>query len=141
MRRARSGRQAVGSASVEFALVVMPFCLLLMGMIDYGWYFFVTLACTNAVRTGARVATTYPGAVSACLTAATAQGQTATQNALTSVMPALAAYTPSASCTCALQGTPSSPQYTCSIVGSFVPLTGDTLVPLPAKIQTSATMR
>jgi hypothetical protein len=118
-------------------------------MIDYGWYFFVDLVCTNAVRTGARMATTYPGAVGACSGNATSTGANAAQNALTGLLPP--SFNPAPACSCAmvaLVGVPTlQPQYACTINFNFPQLTGFSLVPMPGlgggsvNVQTSATMR
>jgi hypothetical protein len=149
MKRVPRVRSTGGNASIEFALVLLPFCLLLMGMIDYGWFFFVDLVCTNAVRTGARMATTYPGAVSACSGNATATGASAAQSALIGLLPA--SFNPAPNCTCAmvpLVGAPTpQPQYVCTINFNFPQLTGFSLVPMPGpgggsvNVTTSATMR
>ena len=53
MRR-RRGRDDRGSTAVEFGLVVIPFLVLTIGMIQYGWYFYVSQttggAASNVVR-------------------------------------------------------------------------------------------
>jgi len=38
----RSKRDDRGAAAVEFALISIPFILLVFGMIQYGWYFYVS---------------------------------------------------------------------------------------------------
>ncbi|WP_394821743.1 TadE/TadG family type IV pilus assembly protein [Pendulispora albinea] len=134
-------RPSSGTASIEFALILLPFSLLLLGMIDYGWYFFVDLACTNAVREGARTATTVPGACPN--TAATNAGVAATSQALSNLLPA--DYAPSVTATCTTSS--GSPRFSVSLTLDFVRLTGFTLVPMPSggggqvRVQTSATMR
>jgi len=143
LRSMRSIRSTNGAAAVEFALILGPFCVVLMGMIDYGWYFFVDLACTNAVRTGARNATTVSGAVQACSGAASLQGTQATKAALQNLMPQDPQYAASANCVCAPGGGPPAvPQYQCTIGAPFTGLTGFTAAALlPAQIQTASTMR
>lgn len=51
IRRARNER---GATAVEFALVSLPFLILVLGMIQYGWYFYVSQttggAASNVVR-------------------------------------------------------------------------------------------
>jgi Flp pilus assembly protein TadG len=62
----RSGRQASGrtragtegTAAVEFALILPFLMLLLAGIIEYGWGFYVDLTLTNAAREGARAGVT-----------------------------------------------------------------------------------
>jgi Flp pilus assembly protein TadG len=47
-------RSERGAAAVEFALVLPLLMLLLLGGIDWGYYFFVDQIVTNAAREGAR---------------------------------------------------------------------------------------
>jgi hypothetical protein len=42
---------------VEFALTVPLFLLLLLGMLEYGYYFYVASSATTAAREGARQCT------------------------------------------------------------------------------------
>lgn len=49
-----------GGAAVEFAIVLPVFCLVLFGIIDYGWYFYQRTAVANAVRDGVRYGVTRP---------------------------------------------------------------------------------
>src|SRR5581483_6848955 len=51
-----------GAAAVEFALVLPLFLSLLMGSIDYGYFFFSDQIVTNAPREGARAGTLVPPA-------------------------------------------------------------------------------
>jgi Flp pilus assembly protein TadG len=55
-----------GGAAVEFALVLPLFMALIMGALDYGYFFYEDQIVTNAVREGARAGTlvdpTIPGA-------------------------------------------------------------------------------
>jgi Flp pilus assembly protein TadG len=60
--RARSSRfgsrlrdDEKGFTAVEFAIVAMPFLMLLFGTITVGLYFFVTFSLENAVEQGARL--------------------------------------------------------------------------------------
>lgn len=43
-----------GAAAVEFALVVLPLLLLLLGIMDFGWIFNQQVSLTNAARESAR---------------------------------------------------------------------------------------
>lgn len=53
MRVTRS-RDEGGATAVEFALISIPFLVLVLGMIQYGWYFYVSQttggAASNVVR-------------------------------------------------------------------------------------------
>ncbi|WP_394841980.1 pilus assembly protein [Pendulispora brunnea] len=138
MKRIHSER---GAAAIEFALVLLPFALLLLGTIDYGWYFFVDLACTNAVREGARTATTVPGACPN--SAATNAGEAAAVQALSGLLPT--GYAPDIDVTCTTVS--GSPRFQAQLTLVFPQLTGFSLVPMPgsgggtARVATSATMR
>jgi Flp pilus assembly protein TadG len=52
--KARRVRDDSGATAVEFALVSIPFILLVIGMIQFGWYFYVSQttggAASNVVR-------------------------------------------------------------------------------------------
>lgn len=50
-------RRYRGNAAVEFALVLPLLMLLLLGMLDWGHYFYVAQVVTNAAREGARAGT------------------------------------------------------------------------------------
>ena len=64
MRR-RKNRRERGAAAVEFAVVLPVFLMLVMGAIDFGYYFFVSEIVTNAAREGARAGSVLdPGALS-----------------------------------------------------------------------------
>ncbi len=43
-----------GAAAVEFGLLVIPFCFLLFGMIQFGWYFWTAEGTNSAAREVAR---------------------------------------------------------------------------------------
>lgn len=49
-----------GAAAVEFALVVPVLLVIVLGSIDWGYYFFVQQVVTNAAREAARVGTLTP---------------------------------------------------------------------------------
>ena len=66
MNRFRSDR---GAAAVEFAIVVLPLIVLVMGIIDFGRGFSEQLALTSAAREGARVMAVQPHSASAARTA------------------------------------------------------------------------
>lgn len=51
----RFGRAERGAAAVEFALVLIPLVILLLGIIEFGYIFNQQLTVTNAAREGARV--------------------------------------------------------------------------------------
>jgi Flp pilus assembly protein TadG len=52
---ARWRRDAQGVTAIEFAMVAMPFLMLLFGIIGVGLYFFTTFTLENAVEQAARV--------------------------------------------------------------------------------------
>lgn len=52
MRRMRSNER--GAAAVEFALVILPLLLILMGIVEYGRLFSIQGTVTNAARVAAR---------------------------------------------------------------------------------------
>lgn len=80
MRRG-DGRNERGAAAVEFALVLPLLMLLVMGTLDWGYYFFVEQVVTNAAREGARAGTLHDtdpaAAVADATTTATSYVQTA----------------------------------------------------------------
>ena len=132
-----------GAVAIEMALVLPLFCLMLFGLIDYGYYFMVDLAATNAVREGARAATTIAGA---CPNgAATTEASNAITTYLTNV--GLASLQKNISCNCNTIVT--GPQFTCTLQLDFPRVTGYSLVPMPSSamgasytsLTTNATMR
>ncbi|MFE6964545.1 TadE/TadG family type IV pilus assembly protein [Agromyces sp. NPDC057679] len=61
-----------GAAAVEFALVLLPLCFLLLGIIDFGWVFNQQVSLSNAARESARhyvvhLADTPPGSADAAI--------------------------------------------------------------------------
>lgn len=50
----RGRRRERGAAVVEFALVLPLLLMLVIGAIDWGWYFYLREVVTNAAREGAR---------------------------------------------------------------------------------------
>ena len=52
----RIARNDKGATAVEFALVLPIFLLLIFGIIDFGWYFFVEHTLQYATREGMRLA-------------------------------------------------------------------------------------
>jgi Flp pilus assembly protein TadG len=55
LSRAQRGGER-GAALVEFAIVLPVFLMLVLGAIDWGWFFLVQDAVSNAAREGARAA-------------------------------------------------------------------------------------
>ena len=47
-------RDEDGAAAVEFALIMIPFMVLIFGLIEYGWYFYVAQNTSGAASTVAR---------------------------------------------------------------------------------------
>jgi Flp pilus assembly protein TadG len=89
--RVRSGRER-GAAAVEFALVLPLLVVLLMGIIDFGLYFYNDLAVSHAARDAARYLSVnnIPGANLAVsrLTLVSAPAPTSTLTPATSGNPA-----------------------------------------------------
>lgn len=56
MKRGARGRAPRGAAMIEFVLVAPLFFLLMLGAIDWGWYFVLRETVVNATREGARTA-------------------------------------------------------------------------------------
>ena len=55
--RPRTGRRRErGAALIEFVLVAPLFLLIMLGAIDWGWYFVLRETLVNATREGARIA-------------------------------------------------------------------------------------
>jgi Flp pilus assembly protein TadG len=50
----RKRRDERGASAVEFALIMIPFFVLIFGLIQYGWYFYVASNTSGAVSTVAR---------------------------------------------------------------------------------------
>lgn len=68
----KSARRHRGAVLVEFVLVLPLFLLVLLGAIDWGWYFTLRETAINATREGART-----GSVQDTAAAATAAAQAA----------------------------------------------------------------
>jgi Flp pilus assembly protein TadG len=52
--RARRTRPERGAVAVEFALIFIPFIVLVFGLIQYGWYFYVASTTSGAASNVAR---------------------------------------------------------------------------------------
>jgi Flp pilus assembly protein TadG len=57
---ARRRKAERGAAAVEFALLLLPLMMILLGTIDWGYFFFVEQLVTNASREGARTGSLTP---------------------------------------------------------------------------------
>jgi hypothetical protein len=55
----RLGRREEGVAAVEFAICLIPLLLIVMGILDFGSYFYYAQTVANASRAGARYAVQY----------------------------------------------------------------------------------
>jgi Flp pilus assembly protein TadG len=124
----KSGRKSVsGVAAVEFALVLPVLLVVLLGIIDYGYVFFVRLNMTNAAREGARV-----GVVQADPAVARTRATEAASLYLSNAGVAAE--------TTATAPTTGDPEVTVSVtVGDFRPLVG--FVPTPKRMSVSSSMR
>lgn len=78
-------REDRGAAAVEFALVLPVLCLIVLGTIDWGWYFYLSQVVTNAAREGARAGslTLYDPANPGADTTSVGDAEAAAQNYLT----------------------------------------------------------
>ena len=54
MRSVRKNGDEGGASAVEFALIMIPFVVLVFGMIQYGYYFYVSQTTGGAASTVAR---------------------------------------------------------------------------------------
>jgi len=75
-RRDLRARQS-GAAAVEFALILPLFLTLVLGAIDWGWYFFIDQLVTDCAREGARAGSLLPPRP----TSTSAQAEAAAQQA------------------------------------------------------------
>jgi Flp pilus assembly protein TadG len=74
----RKRKRERGVAAVEFALILPVFLALVLGAIDFGYFFYVTEVVTNAAREGARAGSVVDpgnGSTGAITTAETAAEQ------------------------------------------------------------------
>jgi hypothetical protein len=74
----RAGRRQRGAAVVEFAMVLVPLLLILLGTIDWGCYLYFRAIVTDAARAGARAGSLNPN-----LATAQAAGRAAASDFLT----------------------------------------------------------
>jgi Flp pilus assembly protein TadG len=74
MKTDKRHRRLRGVALAEAAIVMMLLCLVTLGALQYGWFFYCLHTATNAARQGARVAAVFAGT--------TANGTDALQNCL-----------------------------------------------------------
>jgi Flp pilus assembly protein TadG len=58
LKRLKFRNSTEGAAAVEFGLILPVLMLVLMGIMEYGYVFYVDLTITNAAREGARVGVT-----------------------------------------------------------------------------------
>jgi Flp pilus assembly protein TadG len=133
-----------GAAAVEFALVFPLFLALLMGTIDYGYYFFSDQIVTNAAREGARAGTLVTPGVGASALAVSAAGTAAasylTSNGLGCPGGGSGCITATSTTVSDLAGI-NSPALDVVIDYASVSLTGFTGYILPAKVHAHAVMR
>jgi Flp pilus assembly protein TadG len=133
-----------GAAAVEFALVFPLFLALLMGTIDYGYYFFSDQIVTNAAREGARAGTLVTPGVGASALAVSAAGAAAasylTSNGLGCPGGGSGCITATSTTVSDLAGI-NSPALDVVIDYASVSLTGFTGYILPAKVHAHAVMR
>lgn len=81
LRRGVSARRENGTAAVEFALVLPLLIFLVFGLIQFGWYFFVSNSASGAAREAARrivVGDCWTGSTPSLTAFVTAQAPTTT---------------------------------------------------------------
>jgi Flp pilus assembly protein TadG len=132
---------AAGGAAVEFALVLPLFLALVMGGLDYGYYFRSAQVASNAAREGARAATLIdPNATSAWSNAQSAACSAAQAYMSNNSVPCSG----SGTCACiTVTRTTVSGQDTVdvSISYNFTSLTGFSAIVTPAHVQGRSLMR
>ena len=114
-----------GVAAVEFALILPLFIFLLLAIVDYGWFFMIELATTNAAREGARAATTYAGP---CPNAA---GQSAASSVVTTYLRQIGQDTHATTNVTCTTGAAGEPVFQVTTTVLFPQLTGYSLIPMP----------
>ena len=121
-----------GAAAVEFALVAPLFIMLVMGMLDYGYYFYLDLICSNAAREAAR-----QGAVAGTTGDATGDAVAKGTAILSAAGLDIGPNQPSVSVAAAPSAADRA--VTVTVSGDFTPLVG--FVPVPDRLEAIATMR
>lgn len=76
MTRRKSRRSEAGSSMAEFAVVAALFFMVLIGIIEFGRFFYTHNALTDAARRGARYAALHPEAARPCVKNIVAYGET-----------------------------------------------------------------
>ena len=110
---------------MEFALVLPLLVLMLLGMMDYGWYFFVEINTSAAAREGARTATTFPGS---CPNPAASSAAASAVTSRIADIGYAATTTVTTTCSTLADG---DPQFEVQVQVLFPQLTGFTLLPMP----------
>jgi Flp pilus assembly protein TadG len=137
----RSRRRQAGAAAVEFALVIPLFTVLVMGAVDYGYYFFSEQVVTNAAREGARTGTLVAMAGSS---PTGAEQSTATSNAQTAAQTYMqkgGVTCPSGCVTVTYRTDTGSPTIDVVINYPYAGLTGFNRSVLPTRIYAHSAMR
>jgi Flp pilus assembly protein TadG len=81
MKTDKRYRRLRGVALAEAALVLMLLCMVTLGALQYGWFFYCLHTAANAARQGARVASVVGDSGITC-----DAGTTALQNALSTLL-------------------------------------------------------
>ena len=129
-----------GAAAIELALTLPIVALIVLGTLDFGYYFYVGVNATEAARTGIMQAVTSAktanagGPIPNCANANTASVITAAQNAAVAYMTAnmnatMAGYT-TATVTCVTS--PANPSWKIIVQVDFPPASGKVRLGLPA---------
>jgi Flp pilus assembly protein TadG len=123
-------RSARGAALVEFAIVLPVLLLLVLGAIDWGYYFMVQDVALNAAREGARTA----------MLGTDTQGETRAVAIMTAMLPAAQA------AECSANAVPLADSVRMETTCEFLPISGVTEIPpfawvMPAQARGRVEMR
>jgi Flp pilus assembly protein TadG len=127
--------RARGGAAVEFALVLPLFMALVMGALDYGYFFYVDQITTNAAREGARSGALVDPAATGAQATALANAKAVAEDYLTQNS------LPTVGVTASVAMVIGSPAIVVEISRPFRSLTGFTSIVVPANIFAHAIMR
>ncbi len=141
-----SGRRERGVAAIEFALIIPFVTILVLALIDYGYYFYIGVNATEAARAagvqvdtsvaamnaGAGVANCSDANISTLVTAATAPPNLTAQAYMTTTINATIGGGTTATIGCAMLGATPKPVWSIVVTVTFAPPSGSVHFGLPA---------